>query len=202
MLSRDEYLKAYDKSLKEVSGAERITKAILSDLSRSILGALHALEGFDHKLVGEIQLMNRLLPVLTPVNQKAATLFFKKFSGYSFDERSKTNPGGTNNFTNLIQKGKVKHKEMLIEWLSDPHNNIWTWADRELEIKPKEFKLSSVTKLIEKAREATEGNDEAILLAVLDGGISIESLVLVMEHMAQRVEEAKKEQPQFEEAPF
>lgn len=195
MLTRADFMVTFAAQLAELAGAERITKEKLKDMSRSLLGALVGAPDYDALLVGDIQFTNSVIPILTPMNKKTFVLFMQEFAGFNFEEETCV-------FTTKVQRDKVKIRERTLAFLEDPHNNIWTWAEKHVKVEKKAFKLEQVTKIIEKAREATEGNDEAILLAVLDGGISIESLVLVMEHMAQRVEEAKKEQPAFVEAPM
>ena len=193
MLSRADFMVSFAAQLAELSAAERITKEKLKDLSRSLLGALVGAPDFDALLVGDIQFINSVIPILTPMNKKTFILFMHELSGFNFEDASQV-------FTTKVQRDKVKQQAKTLAFLEDPHNNIWTWAEKNVKVEKKAFKLEQVTKIIEKAREATEGNDEAILLAVLDGGISIESLVLVMEHMAQRVAADKAGQPAFVEA--
>ena len=193
MLSRADFMVSFAAQLAELSAAERITKEKLKDMSRSLLGALVGAPDYDALLLGDIQFINSVIPILTPMNKKTFVLFMQEFSGFNHEVETCV-------FTTKVQRDKVKIKERTLAFLEDPHNNIWTWAEKNVKVEKKAFKLEQVTKIIEKAREATEGNDEAILLAVLDGGISIESLVLVMEHMAQRVEAEKAEKPAFVEA--
>lgn len=191
MLTRADFMVAFAAQLEALAGAERITKEKLKDMSRSLLGALVGAPDYDALLVGDIQFINSVIPILTPMNKKTFVLFMQEFSGFNFENETCV-------FTTKVQRDKVKQQAKTLAFLEDPHNNIWTWAEKHVKVEKKVFKLEQVTKIIEKAREATEGNDEAILLAVLDGGISIESLVLVMEHMAERV---KAEQPQHIEQP-
>lgn len=173
---RAEFVKAFDAALETLAQAERVTKEQLRVLSRDLLGALIGNADYDEHLIGDAQFVNRLLTVLTPMNKKTAILYFKEFTGFHFDEE-------VNQFTKKIQKGKDKHAEKVARFLEDPLNNIWSWADKHVKVEKKPFSMDSVTKIIEKAREETDGDDAAVIRAVFEGGISIESVLLVLSEM-------------------
>lgn len=179
-LSRADFIKNFDVALELLSAAERVTKEQLRVLSRDLLGALIGHADYDEHLIGDIQFINRTLVVLTPMNKKTAVLYFQEFSGYHFDE-------STNEFTKKIQKDKDKHLEKVRAFLEDPLNNIWSWADKHVKVEKKPFKLDAVTKIIEKAREETGGDDAAVIRAVFDGGISFDAVIAVMEEMGKEV---------------
>ena len=74
--------KVFEKDFKTRIGnlakAEASVRAELNVLSRGVLEAVHATE--------QIGYVNQLLAVLTPVNRKAAVVFFKHFAGFHHDE--------------------------------------------------------------------------------------------------------------------
>lgn len=183
-IARQEFINAFNDALEAIAGAERITKAKLLELSRSLLGALVGHEDFDTHLTGDIQFINQLLPVLTPMNRKTAVLYFMEFSGFHYDEADKT-------FTKKVQKGAVQQREKTLKFLEDPLNNIWTWAERNVKVEKKAFNLTQLTKMVEKAVEETDGNTEAIILAILDGGLNAAALIAIMDTMVDKVEPAK-----------
>lgn len=180
---RQEFINAFNLALAAIAGAERITKQELLTQSRALLAALVGHGDMEATLVGDIQFINQLIPVLTPMNQKTAILFFKEFAGFHFEEETKQ-------FTKKIEKDKVKLKDKTVRFLDDPLNNIWTWAERNVKIEKKAFDLKRVTKVIEQAREEMDGNDEAIILAILDGGLSPAAILAIMQNMVEVVEPA------------
>lgn len=180
---RQEFINAFNLALAAIAGAERITKQELLTQSRALLAALVGHGDMEATLVGDIQFINQLIPVLTPMNKKTAILFFKEFAGFHYEEE-------TQQFTKKIEKDKVKLKDKTVRFLDDPLNNIWTWAERNVKIEKKAFDLKRVTKVIEQAREEMDGNDEAIILAILDGGLSPAAILAIMQEMVENVEPA------------
>lgn len=201
-VSRADFIKSFDAALEILGQAERVTKEQLRVLSRDLLGALIGHPDYDEHLIGDAQFINRTLAVLTPMNKKTAILYFKEFTGFHFDE-------STNQFTKKIQKDKDKHAEKVRLFLEDPLNNIWSWADKHVKVEKQPFSMERVTKIIEKAREETGGDDAAVIRAVFEGGISFEAVLLVMEEMGKEAHagevvdvEAREVQPApFIEAP-
>lgn len=169
--------------IEELGASERITKAHLSVLSRSILEYIMIDDGNQEGVVGinatgseDSQVANRLLEILTPVNRKVTTLFFKHFMPFFFDEET------------LLFKGKNKGqwpKKLLAcrTFLADPHQNIWSWAERNVQHEVKPYSVETVVKtvksLITKCKEAGIGNDE-VVKAMLEGGITANEIVAVL----------------------
>lgn len=180
--------KAFDKTfqskLKKLGGAERITKQMLAELSREVLEQLHTNE--------DIRPVNSMMAVLTPVNRKVLLQFFVALSGFKVDEETAI-------FTEKNKGSYGKKRAAAEEFLADPENNVWTWADRHIEVAPKEFKLESVTKGIigffEKAQKANIDRAE-VLKAIIAGGIKTEELVAIMGQLAEQEQAANDHQQQ------
>lgn len=183
-MSRAQFEQQFMSALAELQGAEKITKVILAAMSRDLLTALHAPD-VDGSPRGDIGFINALLGVLTPVNKKVAILFFKEYTGFHFDGKTKTNPEGTDTFKKKNKKGYAQAEEASKAMLEDPHFNIWTWADRHVQVEKKPYDIKAVSKAIAKAMEATEGDQVAVLKAVFDGGITAEGLAVFLKHLAE-----------------
>src|SRR5690606_25693637 len=121
--------------IEAVKGAERITKEKLKDMSRYVLEQLHTCE--------DIRNVNALLRVLTPVNRKVAILYFKHFGGFKWSDDH-------NEFTVKAKNRYDKVRALAQEFLEDPLNNIWTWAERNIEVEAKPLDLKDVTKAVER----------------------------------------------------
>jgi len=158
----------FDVALASLQKAEKITKATLSELSRLLLEQQH----FN----GDIQPCNRLLSVLTPVNCKTAVLFFMHFSGHVYSEKEGVFKGRDKAHFEAKQKN-------ALAFLEDPHNNIWTWAEREVKIEAKPFTLDKVTKFMENALKKAEKegiSQTDVIKAILKAGIEPEAFVEIL----------------------
>lgn len=160
---------AFQQSIQELQASEKITKAVLMALSRSVLEAVQATEDSGY--------INQVVNALTPVNRKVAILFFTALSGFRADNGV---------FGKKDKKNYEAIKEAAIIFLDDPHNNIWTWAEREVDVEPKAFTMDKVTKTVEslfkKAAEA-KFTDADVIRAMFKGGIDVEALTLVLVEM-------------------
>jgi hypothetical protein len=159
---------AFGASLIVLAGSEKVTKAELQVLSRTVLEAWH--------ITGDVCYANKLIRVLTPVNKKVAVAFFIHFSGFSFDS----------NLMEFTKKSKKRYEEahkLAMQLLEDPNQNIWTWADRHIDIVKKEFSLADVTattkRFIDKAQKANIKQVD-LLRAILAGGLTMETLLEAM----------------------
>jgi hypothetical protein len=163
-------------SIKALRGAEAITRSELLALSRSTLEALHSP---DNPINGDIKFVNEVISVLTPVNKKVACLFFRAFTGFQFD-------GVAMQFTKKNKKVYDDVQALAGDFLDDPLNNIWTWAERNIEVEVKAFDLQkSVDSLMKRATKDLEGEALTVqhlnvLKAVLDAGISADTLIEFM----------------------
>ena len=120
--------KVFEKSFKEgidkLGKAEGLVRQQVNVLSRSVLEAIHATE--------QIGYVNQMLAVLTPVNRKAAVVFFKHFTGFHYDEATKL-------FTKKSKKRYDQAHADALKFLEDPLNNMFSWCVRHIEVEKKPF---------------------------------------------------------------
>jgi len=160
----------FDTILAELGKAEKVTKAILSPLSRQLLEICH---DDTHP---DVQPINRLLDVLTPVNRRAVAEFYKEFSGHIYSQEGRC-------FKGRDKLRYAQKQKKALEFLNDPLNNIWTWADRHLEIEAKPFQIEKVTQYITNAlKKAKEANisQKDFIQAIIAGGIETDVLLDVL----------------------
>jgi translation elongation factor EF-1beta len=167
------FVASFDKVLETLSQSEKITKATLQTLSRDLLALLHT----KNPKQGDIGYINRTINVLTPVNRKVFMAFCREFTGFIADKSGQS-------FLKKSQKHYDDAALKALEWLDDPMNNIWSWADRNIEIVPKEFTLDIVKKsteqMLKKADKA--GIDQAdILGAMFEAGFTLKALLVMLE---------------------
>jgi hypothetical protein len=117
--------------LDAIANAEKITRAELAALSREALS--YVMDTHD------IDLVNRLIGVLTPVNRKVAILFFTHFLPWSVEKQDDK----FSRFGKMSDKTKQVKKatESIADFLSDESNTIWTWADDHIEVEQKAIDL-------------------------------------------------------------
>ncbi|HET8689248.1 MAG TPA: hypothetical protein VFM18_21765 [Methanosarcina sp.] len=166
----------FDAAILELQAAEKVTKKILGDLSRVVLEQIH----FD----GDIQPLNRLTLVLTPVNKRTCVLFFQHFSGFSFNEKEEK----------FSKKDKSHYAEKLAaseEFLSNEDNNIWTWASEHVQIEAKPFDLKRVTSYVSNALKKAEEQGVSqveFMRAIFAAGIEVESVTAIINEMVEKEE--------------
>ena len=178
--SVDQFRVQFDKDIKALGKAEKITKDLLRDMSRTTLEATQQTE--------DIQYINRLIKELTPVNRRTAVLFFKEHSGFKWEEEERQ-------FGKKDKKRYDAIKAKAVEALEDPHFNIWSWAEKNVQIEAKPFEISKVTQFIKNAlKKADEQGipQKLVLRAVFDGGFDVESLALMLEEMTHKEEEVEQ----------
>jgi uncharacterized protein YfeS len=166
-----------NERIKKLGNAERVTKAELSALSRELLEYV-MLDGGKGEASFDIDAVNRTLAVLTPVNKRAACLYFPEFLPFAFDADNAR-------FGKMKKKGKEKAIEAIKEWLADDTNDIWKWAadNVKMEKKPPEY-AKQLTKIVERALadEADGLTVHEVLMAVLSAdGINVADVVVEME---------------------
>ena len=156
---------AFTTSIVALATSEKVTRVELATLSRTVLEAWHA--------VGNVDYANKLLTVLTPVNRKVAVVFFKHFSGFSYDD-------ALGMFTKKSKKRYESAAKECVTWLEDPLNNIWTWAGRNIEIEQKKFDADAITKYMTSAlkKAAGAGMSQAdVMRAIFKAGIQPAALI-------------------------
>jgi hypothetical protein len=156
---------AFKRSVKALTGAEKVTRSELLTLSRSVLEALHA--------TGDIAYVNNVIKVLTPVNRKVAVLYFKAFSGFSYSEEEMQ-------FSKKDKKNYDAAVLKCIDFLDDPLNNIWSWAERNIDVEPKAFDINASMGIVMKKALKNNLSHMDILKAVLANGISTDDLIELM----------------------
>lgn len=191
-MSREQFNAVFNAAIAELAAAEKVTKAVLSSMSRDLLLALHAPEA-DGSPRGDVTFINQLLAVLTPVNKRAAIAFFKEFSGFHFDARNPKTGEGTDLFTKKDRKAYAEAEKRAADRLEDPHFNIWTWADQHLKIE-KKYDIKSLTKAVEKALDQTDGDQVAVLKAVFAAGITTKAVEILLMQMAEEVAAVEDEE--------
>ena len=180
----------FNAGVKTLAKAEGAVRETLNELSRSVLEATHATENIGY--------INKLMTALTPVNRKAAVVFFKHFAGFHYDEATKL-------FTKKSKKRYDNAHKLALAFLEDPLNNLFSWAERHVEVEQKPFDPDSFKKgfkrmfdqRLQQARD--HGMTQAELFALLfkkeDGkvGIDVSAIVSVLEAMGEV--DVKEEEP-------
>ena len=152
-----------------LAASEKVTKAELGHISRELLAYVPD--------SNDIAMVNRLLDVLTPMNKTTAGLFFQAFLPWKYDGKS---------FGKKLKgEGSIQKKLSSIEnFLKDEDNNIWTWAEKTLDItaRPKNY-ASKISKLVKRAlSDEKEGIDARdIIGSVMQGGVNVADLIDIME---------------------
>lgn len=176
--------------LEAIAQAEKITRTELGHLSRELL--IYTMDTQD------IDIVNRLIGVLTPVNRKVAILYFQHFLPWVTEQDK---DGTFNRFGKKMQGDKkiIKRQDAITAWLLDEANNIWTWADDNVEVKQKDFK-ATIARAIKKALEGDDKSGTAplsrddIMAAIFDGGISIDDMLYGIDAHEKAVAAAVAEQ--------
>ncbi|QDP53372.1 MAG: hypothetical protein Unbinned6805contig1000_34 [Prokaryotic dsDNA virus sp.] len=108
--------------IEKLAKSEKVTKALLSELSRTILAYVYS--------SGDVTPVNRLLYVLTPMNKRTAIVYFKAFLSWRFDADLAT-------FTKKNKKTFEQKQKATEIFLLEESNNIFTWSEDNIDIEPK-----------------------------------------------------------------
>lgn len=163
--------KMLGESLIRLASSEKITKETLKTLSRDVLEAVH--------ITGDIGYANRLIEVLTPINKKVTILFYKHFAGFSFDDVLGI-------FTKKSKKRYDEAVKLSTEFLADPNNNIWSWAQRHIEVEQKPYSVETIETTVKTmlTRAQNAGLDQKdVFRAMLKGGLQIETILDMMDEL-------------------
>lgn len=172
------FFNSFNITIKALAESERITKDALRSLSRECLMLVH----YESNKQGDISPINQVLSVLTPMNRKTWVLFMQEFTGFHFNEKEQA-------FTRKDKRLYDDKCKAACDLLDDPHQNIWTWAERNIKVEKKAFKLETLGKDVKKALEAEddEGNllysKADILRTVLEGGITPDDVIDLLKAM-------------------
>lgn len=181
MFNKEAFVADFATRIESLRGAERIVKAELLVLSRSVLEALHVTQ--------DIVYVNDLIKALTPVNRKVAILYFQEFSGFQFSQEKQE----------FTKKDKKIYDEAVAKsnnFLDDPLNNIWSWAARNVEIEAKEFTLERMKKQFESTLKKAKDNQFTELQVIetfMEAGLKMDTLIALMDKIAGKEEQPVKE---------
>ncbi len=171
MFDRAKFETAYNEAIDAIRNSEAITKRELRVLSRSVLEAVHA--------TGDIGFVNKLVDVLSPVNKRVFRLYAKEFTGFVFDETSLL-------FTKKSKKSYEARAKACSEFLEDPNNNIWTWAERHVDVEKKAFNVDQITdafKMWQQRAEKQGLTQKDVVRAVLKAGVDVDTIIDLMGEM-------------------
>lgn len=160
---------AFNAALAKLAASEQTTKETLWALSRELLEVTHA--------TGDIQYVNSVLGVLSAVNRKAAVVFFKHFTGFSYDEAMKR----------FIKKSKKRYEKAhkdSVEFLADPVNNIWSWAERHIEVEQKPFDMGLLNDRVKSILVKAENNGLThgdVLRAMVKNGVTLADVLSILD---------------------
>lgn len=155
--------------IETLANAEKVTKAVLSELSRELIE--YVLVDGTH----DIAAVNRTLAVLTPMNKQTAILFFGAFLPHKFNE-------DTSLFGGLDKKAKDKKMELTVAFLADANNDIWSWAKANVKIEAKEVDyLGKVTKAISTALDKGAVSQLDLVNAIVAGGLDVNAVLALMQ---------------------
>lgn len=172
MFDRAVFEVSFDKSIKSLAKAEKATKELVRSLSREVLEAHHE--------TGDVRFINEFVSVLTPMNKKVAILYFKEFSGHNeldglFGKKNKKG------YDEALKKSK--------EFLEDPMNNMWSWAERNVKVEKKaiDYKakiIKDIQSSMDAEKNANPLDEGEVMEAVLAAGISAATILKLMEKIA------------------
>ncbi len=161
--------------LDAILSAEKVTRVELAALSRELLDYVVATHDID--------IVNRLINGLTPMNSKIAIMFFKHFLPWSVEEANEQ----FSRFGKMLDKPKqIKRRtDMIVEFLSDEDNTIWTWAEDNVQVEQRNINLvDGFEKALVKAIEGVDTDkthgepvDKADLVLTMMKHITMEEMM-------------------------
>ena len=162
-----------NSKIGKLAKAEKVTKALLGELSRDLLTYVAVQESWD------VAAINRLLAVLTPMNKKTAVLFFDHFLPFVFSKEDGTFGAMAKN-----KEKKAKDKGESIDkvgvFLADEDNNIWTYAEENIKVEQKPVDYAAkITADVKKALDPEKGGMDLahVLEAVLAAGVDAQGVL-------------------------
>jgi hypothetical protein len=183
---------SFNKSLRKLGAAERVTKELLRSLSREVLEAHHATENVGY--------INTLISTLTPMNRKTAILFFKEFSGFKWSDDTLT-------FASKDKKRYEGKCAMSDKFLEDPNNNIWSWAERHIDVekKPPTMLLDLIKERAKHWHDKAKKehiSDADLLVAFFAGGIDPSAVVQALDKLGYELDITAEPKAELPEAPM
>lgn len=181
-------------AIDALASSEKITREVLANISRELL--MYVPDSQD------IDAVNRLIGVLTPVNKKMAIMFFSHFLPWIVE---KTPEGDFQRFGKKFEGDKkIARRMTLIDtFLKDTTNTIWTWSKVNVSVEPSQ---KDFARLIQNnVKNALKGdqktntpplNPALVMDAVFSGGIGVAELINALERAKARIDEATKNHPE------
>lgn len=191
--------------LKTIQEAEAITKRELGIMGNTLIAGVHGL-GDAQVLIGELDYINRLLLVVTPMHRKLLVSFFKHFGGYVFDaDKGEFTKKNKSAYMDALKAAKelLAGKCPLIA--KEHPQNIWGWAEHLKVESPKVFNPDRVAKFVKDQIGLATGAGLSkldVLGAVFEGGFTAQDVADMMELVAARkdalaaVDKAKGKKPE------
>lgn len=172
----------YQDNIAKLAASEKISKDLLRSLSREVLEA--------HHVTGDVAYINGIIAVLSPMNKKVCTLFFKEFSGHTCNEDGV--------FGKKDKKRYDDAKKKTFDGLEDPLFNVFSWAERNVEVERKPFTLGKLQQQMGSLIKKAEGEKiphAEIIRALFANGIEVAEFMKVVEHMVEEQHPADEEAP-------
>lgn len=174
--------------LEAIASAEKITRVELGAMSRELLMYVPS--------TNDIDIVNRLLGVLTPVNRRTSILFFKHFLPWDVENDA---DGVFSKFGKLHKGEKKVAKKLkdIVAFLEDDANNIWTWSEENVDIEQTVVNMSvELDNMIKKSLTGFETKNrvaEALtkqqVVDTLLAHISVDDLMDAMSNAQARIDE-------------
>ena len=179
MFDKNQFDASYKTNIEKLSASEKITKDLLRSMSREVLEA--------HHVTGDVAYINGLIAVLSPMNRKMCILFYKEFSGHFCNEEGV--------FGKKDKKRYDDARKKSFDALEDPHFNVFSWAERNVDVERKPFTLGKLQQqmgsLVKKAEENKISHAD-IIRTLFANGVEVNEFLKVMEHMADEQQPANE----------
>ena len=179
MFDKNQFDASFAANVEKLAASEKITKDLLRSMSRDVLEAHHA--------TGDVAYINGIIDVLSPMNKKMCILFYKEFSGHLCNEDGVFGKKDKKRYDDAHKKS--------FDGLEDPHFNVFSWAERNVEVERKPFTLGKLQQqmgsLVKKAEENKLSHAD-IIRAMFANGIEIGEFLKVVEHMAEEQQPANE----------
>lgn len=176
--------KVISTRITTIAGSEKITKAEMKDIALELLQYVPA--------TGDIGMVNRLLDVLTPKNRAYAVIFYRSMLEWNYDNEKAC-------FTDKVNSSSTKTLEKIAKarstFLND-EGDYWVWLEENTE--PAQKKAPDYHKSIQQVVKRALSDEEHgissldILRDVIQGGVSITSLIALADEQNKKAEAEEK----------
>jgi len=174
--------------LEAIMAAEKITRAELGALSRELL--IYVPETND------IDIVNRLHVVLTPMNMQLIEAYFEHFLPW---EVERDNDGNFLRFGKKMSGDKKVNKrlDLIKTWLAEEGNHLWVWAKDNIKMTKKKDFVGGIQKALERALKGDEESESPALskleclMAVMSAGFTIDDMLSAVEVKEKLIAEAE-----------